>query len=164
MPTLRCRVYHPESVSNDLTPTPPPAGFELAPGLRVPFDAVQFKFVRASGPGGQNVNKVSSACELRVAMAALTPKLTPGAIERLTAALGSRLTQSGEILIMSDEHRTQERNREAVLERLRDLLVRARVEPKKRRKTKPSYGAKQRRLQGKKLRSEVKRGRSGKFD
>jgi ribosome-associated protein len=143
---------------------PLPAGVELAPGLRVPTDAVQFKFVRASGPGGQNVNKVSSACELRVAMSAIAAKLTPGALERLKVALGSRLTLAGEIVIVSDEHRTQERNRDAVLERLREMLVHARAEPKKRRKTKPSYGAKQRRLQGKKIRSEVKKGRSGKFD
>jgi ribosome-associated protein len=143
---------------------PTPAGIELAPGVRVPSDAVQFRFIRASGPGGQNVNKVSSACEVRITLTSVAARLTPGAVERLTGLLGSRLTQAGEIVIVSDEHRTQERNREAVLERLRDMLVRARVEPKRRKKTKPSYGAKQRRLQGKKLRSEVKRGRSGQFD
>lgn len=141
-----------------------PAGDELAPGVRVPVGAARFKFVRASGPGGQNVNKVSSACELRLDLSAIAPSLTAGALARLTVGLGSRLTQSGEIVIFSDEHRTQERNREAVLERLRELLIHARAEPKRRKKTKPSYGAKQRRLQGKKLRSEVKKGRSGKFD
>jgi ribosome-associated protein len=138
-----------------------PAGTELAPRVRVPAGAVRFRFVRARGPGGQNVNKVSSACELRLRIDELAPLLTPGALARLTEALGSRLTAAGEIQIVSDERRTQEQNREAVLERLRELLVRAMVEPKRRRKTKPSYGAKMRRLEGKRIRSAIKSNRRG---
>jgi ribosome-associated protein len=146
--------------ADDFTPLPAaPAGVELAPRVRVPTAAVRFRFVRARGPGGQNVNKVSSACELRVSMSDLAAHLTPGAVARLTEALGSRLTAAGELQLVSDEKRTQEQNREAVLERLRDLLVRAMVEPKRRKKTRPSYGSKQRRLQGKRIRSEIKSGR-----
>lgn len=138
---------------------PAPSGVELAPRVRVPTAAVRFRFVRARGPGGQNVNKVSSACELRVAMRDLEPLLTPGALARLVEALGSRLTAAGEIQLVSDEKRTQEQNREAVLGRLRELLVRAMVEPKRRKKTRPSYGSKQRRLAGKRIRSATKSNR-----
>jgi ribosome-associated protein len=139
-----------------------PSGIELAPRVRVPESALRFKFVRARGPGGQNVNKVSSACELRIDLAVLS-MLSPAAFDRLRTALGSRLTEAGEIQLVSDERRTQEQNRAAVLERLRDLLVRAMIEPKKRKKTKPSRAAKQRRLDGKKRRSDIKTGR-GKVD
>jgi len=138
-----------------------PTGIELAPGFRVATSTVRFKFVRASGPGGQNVNKVSSACELRLWINDLSTFLTPGAFARLRDALGSRLTSAGEIQIVSDEHRTQEQNRAAVLDRLRTFLIAARTEPKRRKKTKPSYASKQRRLEGKKRRSEIKGNRRG---
>ncbi|MFT3784826.1 MAG: alternative ribosome rescue aminoacyl-tRNA hydrolase ArfB [Tepidisphaeraceae bacterium] len=142
----------------------PPSGLELAPGLRVPVDVVRFRFVRSSGPGGQNVNKVSTACELRIDLRDLMPHMTLGAIDRLRTALGSRLTAAGEIQLVSDEQRTQERNRESVLARLRELLIQARIEPKRRKKSKPSYGSKLRRLANKKARSEIKRGRGGKYE
>jgi ribosome-associated protein len=141
-----------------------PGGIELAPGLFVPEGQLRWKFVRSRGPGGQNVNKVSTACELRIWLADLESHLTFGAIERLKTALGSRLTIAGEIQLVSDEERSQERNREALLTRLRELLVRAMIEPKRRKKSKPSYGAKQRRLAGKKIRGDIKKGRSGKFE
>lgn len=153
-----------DDARDDLPPPPlppQPGGIELAPGVRVPTAAVRFRFVRARGPGGQNVNKVSSACELRVTLADLTSALTPGAFARLRDALGTRLTAAGEIQIVSDEHRSQEQNRDAVLGRLRELIVRARIEPKHRKKTKPSRASKRRRVEGKRRRSEVKRGRSG---
>jgi len=132
---------------------------ELAPGVRVPPDAVRFRFVRSSGPGGQNVNKVSTACELRLTFADLAPALTPGAFARLRDALGSRLTSAGEVVIVGDEERTQERNRERVLDRLRELLVRAMVEPKVRKRRKVSRAAKARRVDAKKRRGEIKRQR-----
>jgi ribosome-associated protein len=141
-----------------------PAGTEVAPGLRVPDDALRFKFVRSSGPGGQNVNKVSSACELRIELAALEARMTRASIERLRAALGSRLTMSGEVILVSDERRTQEQNRAAVLERLRDLIVRASIEPKRRKKTRPSQGSKLRRLESKKRRGQIKSGRGARFE
>jgi ribosome-associated protein len=105
------------------------------------------------------VNKVSSACELRISMSDLATQLTPGAFGRLRDALGSRVTAAGEVQLVSDEKRSQEQNRAAVLERLRDLLIHAMAEPKRRKKTKPSYGAKMRRLEGKKIRSAVKSNR-----
>lgn len=146
------------------SPAPEPSGMELAPRVRLPESAVRFKFVRARGPGGQNVNKVSSACEMRVWLNDLVPHLRDTAIERLKTALGSRLTAAGEILIVSDERRTQEQNRDAVLERLRDLLIAAMAEPKRRKKTKPSRGAQRRRLESKRARSAVKSQRRGGFD
>lgn len=142
----------------------PLPGIELAPRVRVPESAVRFKFVRARGPGGQNVNKVSSACEMRIWLNDLAPHLRDTAVDRLKTALGSRLTAAGEIILTSDERRTQEQNREAVLERMRELLVTAMVEPRKRKKTKPSRAAKQRRLSNKRARSEIKSLRRGRGD
>lgn len=139
-----------------------PTGTALAPGMRVPASTLRFRFVRSRGPGGQNVNKVSTACELRLDLADLADAMTPGAMNRLRVALGpSRLTEAGEIVLFSDERRTQEQNRDAVLERLRDLLVAAIPEPKRRRKTKPSRASKQRRVEGKRRRSQIKQMRQG---
>ena len=136
-----------------------PSGIELAPRVRVSEDDLHFKFVRSSGPGGQNVNKVSTACELRIDFNIIARHLTFGASQRFETALGSRLTSAGEIILTSDEKRSQEQNRAKVLERLRDMLIRAMIEPKKRKKTKPSRASKQRRLDSKKRRSEIKSGR-----
>lgn len=141
---------------------PAPSGFELAPRVFVPESAVRFKFIRARGPGGQNVNKVSSACEVRIAFDDIAIHLRPGAVQRLKAALGSRLTAAGEILLVSDERRTQEQNRDAVLTRLRELLIAAMVEPRRRKKTKPSRGAQLRRLANKRARGEIKSQRRSK--
>jgi len=130
---------------------------ELAPGVRVPETALRFQYARSSGPGGQNVNKVNTKAEAWVFVAALTAGgLSERAAGRLAALAGRRLTDAGEIHIASDTHRTQRANREAVLERLRALLVAAIHEPKARRKRKPSRAAKQRRLESKRHRSEIK--------
>lgn len=148
-------------------PHPPAAAdsrLELAPRVRVHPSAVRYRFVRARGPGGQNVNKVSTACELRLSMADLAGTITPGAMERLRVSLGSRLTAAGEIQLVSDEHRSQEQNRDAVLGRLRELLVRATAEPKTRKKTKPSKASKRRRVEGKRHRAAVKGARRASFD
>ena len=127
----------------------------VGPTLTIPAAAVRVRFVRSRGPGGQNVNKLSTAAELRVALADLD-MLDLQALARLRRLAGSRLTQDGEILIVSDAARTQEGNRREATDRLIDLLRRALVRPKPRRKTKPSRAAKQRRLTAKKQRGETK--------
>ena len=133
----------------------PPPGIELAPGISVAADALRLAYTRSSGPGGQNVNKVSSKAELWVAVGAIVG-LSEGARARLRTAAGSRLTKSDEIHLAADGSRSQEANRQEVLQRLREMIVVARVEPKTRRKTKPSRGSRQRRLDAKKQRGELK--------
>ena len=112
-------------------------------GIAVPEDALTFKFVRASGPGGQNVNKVSTAVEGRLDLDAAG--IRGGLRDRLERLAGSRLTAAGEIVVFADTHRTQPRNREAALARLAAHVEEARLEPRPRVPTRPSAGAKARR-------------------
>ncbi|MFT5423208.1 MAG: ribosome-associated protein [Phycisphaerales bacterium] len=138
-------------------PGQPEDGVRLAPGVTLPDDAVRFEYSRASGPGGQNVNKRATKARLRVMLADLP--IDAGARRRLAAKHKANLTEDRELLIESDEHRSQRRNREACLDRLGAMVRAAMVKPKPRRKTKPSRGAIERRIQEKKQRGDRKQQR-----
>jgi ribosome-associated protein len=122
--------------------------FEVAPNITIPDSELSLSFVRASGPGGQNVNKVASAVQLRFDLRG-TSALDERVKVRLRALAGRRVTDDGGLLIIARNHRTQEQNRREAHERLADLIQRALIEPKVRRATKPTRAAKERRLAGK---------------
>jgi ribosome-associated protein len=125
-------------------------------GVEIPDSDVTLSFVRSSGPGGQNVNKVASAVQLRFDLQRSTA-LAPEVKARLRALSGRRLTSEGAILIIARNHRTQESNRREAEARLTDLIKRALVPPKPRKATKPTRAARERRLEQKTQRRRTKR-------
>ncbi len=148
----------------DSHPTDPALGRQFGGGglivqgrLIAHEDDLAFSFISSGGPGGQNVNKRATKCVVRVALGALA--LSPGQLDRLRLLAGSLVTAADELIVSSDEHRSQERNRSECMDRLADLMRRAMVTPKVRRATKPSRGAKERRLSAKKIRGDAKKRR-----
>jgi ribosome-associated protein len=128
---------------------------EITPQVVIPDEELEWKFIRASGPGGQNVNKVSSAVQLRF----LLPRnisLPVGVRNRLRALAGQKLIDDGTILFSARSERSQEQNRRAALERLAALIRSAMAEPKVRKKTRPTKGSQERRLESKKRRGATK--------
>ena len=117
---------------------------------------LEFSFIRASGPGGQNVNKVSSAVRLRFDIGH-SPSLPDDVRSRLIRLAGRRVTEQGELIITAQNHRSQERNRQEALDKLIDLIKRAAVPPVPRRPTRPTAGSRKRRLESKIRRGTIKR-------
>ncbi|HUY84465.1 MAG TPA: alternative ribosome rescue aminoacyl-tRNA hydrolase ArfB [Steroidobacteraceae bacterium] len=127
---------------------------------RIPARDLEWTFMRSSGPGGQNVNKVASAAQLRFLLAS-NATLAPAVKQRLRHLAGRRLADDGSIVIVARTERSQEQNRRAALERLEGLVERALLEPKLRKRTAPTRASRERRIDAKKRRGAAKRGRSG---
>jgi ribosome-associated protein len=133
------------------------------PTVSIPQDELQFTYARSSGKGGQNVNKVNSKAVLK--WSPTTSRAMPGAVrERFLEKFATRLTNEGDLVIMSDEHRDQGRNVSECIDRLKDMIMSVWRAPKVRRATKPTFGSKMRRLKGKKEHSEKKQNRKYKGD
>ena len=146
----------------DIPENPPSflSGSEIAPGIFAPPDSMRFQFARSSGPGGQNVNKLNTKVELWVKIDLLLG-LRPDVRERLIALAGRRMTREGELHLAAESSRSQESNRAEVLDRLRQLLLRASIRPRPRKSTRPTAASRRRRLEAKKRRGNIKALRRG---
>jgi ribosome-associated protein len=141
----------------------PSSGIEIAPGYVLPEEAVRFAYSRSSGPGGQNVNKVNTRVEAWISLRAL--EILPAyAVVRLRSIAGRRITKDDELHLVAQVERTQEGNRSALIEKLRELIQQALTAPRPRRATKPSKASKRRRVEGKRHRGEIKSNRRGGWD
>ena len=136
---------------------------EITPTLSIDESEIREEFVRASGPGGQNVNKVSTAVQLRFNVLT-SPSLPDGVRQRLLALAGNRMTDEGELIIEAKRSRSQLQNREDARTQLADLIRQATFRPKPRFKTKPTAAARAKRLAAKRQRSDTKRQRSARID
>ncbi len=130
----------------------------ITPEIAIPDEEFEWKFIRSSGPGGQNVNKVSSAAQLRFLLP-LNTSLPVAARNRLRRLAGQKLIDDGSILISARSERSQDMNRRDALERLAELVRAALIEPKIRKKTRPTRASKERRIDSKKRRGSTKQGR-----
>jgi ribosome-associated protein len=131
--------------------------------IAIPESEIAFEFIRSSGPGGQNVNKVATAVRLTFDIRR-SPSLPADVRERLTALAGKRADTDGVLSIVARRHRTQEANRRDAVERFVELVRRAAHRPRERRETKPSAAARRRRLEAKRLRARTKTGRGPVFE
>ena len=133
---------------------------EITPSLNIDERELQLEFIRASGPGGQNVNKVATAVQLRFDVRAAS--LPEEVKNRLVSLAGKRVTNEGILVIEARKFRTQEKNRDDAIQRFVELVRKAAVKPKPRRKTKPTLASKEKRLKAKKERGEIKKIRQSK--
>jgi ribosome-associated protein len=129
---------------------------QITPTISIDESEIETSYIQASGPGGQNVNKVATAVQLRFD-AAHSPSLPDDVRQRLIKLAGKRVNKEGILVIDARQYRTQERNKEDAQQRLTDLIRRAAQKPKRRRKTRPSREARMRRLEAKKRHSQIKR-------
>jgi ribosome-associated protein len=148
-------------ISRDLNPGYAAAMIPVTAKIAIDEREIEEQFVRASGPGGQNVNKLSTAVQLRFDVRH-SPSLPPDVRARLERLAGARLTRDGILVIIAQRHRTQARNREDALERLVELIRQAAVAPVKRRPTRPTKASRERRIESKKRQSGIKRLRRSK--